>query len=70
MNPQALELIKKGEAIIVHISDKLYSLNVPEDGTFDDSALENFSGSFLQQLLGDDDVNEQSKPYHNPLDID
>lgn len=69
LNQQALALIRDGEAIIVHISDKLYALNVPEEGTFDHEALDNFDGSHIQKLLGDEEHNNHTDN-QDSLDVD
>jgi hypothetical protein len=52
LKPEIVELIRQGEAEIQRISDELYTLNVSEEtGSFDEKAIDHFSGSFLQELM-------------------
>jgi hypothetical protein len=52
LKPETVELIKQGEIEIIRISDKLYLANISEEtGSFDEKALDNFDGSFIQDQM-------------------
>lgn len=69
LNEQALQLLRKGEATIVQISDKLYTLNLPEKGSLDDKVLDIFSESNLQKMLGQENEYVEDKK-SDALDVD
>jgi hypothetical protein len=54
LTPEMVKLLRKGEAELLRVSDKLYTLKVSEEsGSFPKEALDNFEDSDIQRLFGE-----------------